>query len=113
MSTQLLRSRQAAFLRQCAKCFYCGVTMSPSNAAGPRSLRCTAEHLIPRCQGGRDRPDNIVAACVHCNQTRHRRKRPPTPQSYREEVRRRISRGGWHPQWVFQRGLIPAPHGTG
>ena len=34
-------------------------------------LRCTAEHLIARCEGGIVCTDNIVAACFYCNQ--HRR----------------------------------------
>ena len=30
----------------------------------------TAEHLVPRSKGGRNTKDNIVAACLRCNQTR-------------------------------------------
>jgi 5-methylcytosine-specific restriction endonuclease McrA len=104
--TKLQRSRQLAFQHQGGKCFYCEATMWLEGPPGARSLRCTAEHLIPRSEGGGDGPDNIVAACARCNHTRHKRKRPPTPAVYRQEVQRRVSRGGWHPRWVFQRGLV-------
>ncbi|WP_254782667.1 HNH endonuclease, partial [Lysobacter sp. yr284] len=34
------------------------------------SRRCTAEHLIARHEGGRNRRENIAAACWLCNQRR-------------------------------------------
>ncbi|WP_339009581.1 HNH endonuclease [Aeromonas popoffii] len=34
-------------------------------------LQCTGEHLQPRSNGGSNQPANIVAACRHCNGTRH------------------------------------------
>jgi DNA-directed RNA polymerase subunit RPC12/RpoP len=74
--------------------------------AGAQRLRCTAEHLLPRSDGGSDLPENIVAACAHCNHTRHKRKRPPDPKTYRADVMRRVARGGWHYGWVRERGLI-------
>jgi 5-methylcytosine-specific restriction endonuclease McrA len=106
MPTQLQRSRDLAFHRQGGKCFYCDVTMSPPDAPRRDRLRCTAEHLQPRSEGGSDAPINIVAACDHCNRTRHRRKRPLGHSEYREAVLRRIARGQWHPRWVFERRLF-------
>lgn len=106
MPTQLHRSRQLAFDRQGGRCYYCGVSMAPPGSAGPRSLQCTAEHLLPRNEGGGDDPANIVAACAHCNQTRHKRRVPPLPEVYREAIRKRLDRGGWHPRWVYQQGLL-------
>jgi 5-methylcytosine-specific restriction endonuclease McrA len=106
MPSSLQRSRALAFTRQGGRCFYCGVAMWLGEPTGVPSLRCTAEHLQPRSEGGSDRPDNIVAACAHCNHARHKRRQPPEPSAYRAEVMRRISRGRWHPRWVFERGLV-------
>ncbi|WP_431312814.1 HNH endonuclease [Roseateles agri] len=63
-------------------------------------LQCTAEHLIARCDGGTDVASNVVAACWRCNRTRHARRWPPSADTYRAEVRRRVARGGWHDRWV-------------
>jgi 5-methylcytosine-specific restriction endonuclease McrA len=106
MSNRLLRSRQLAFDRQGGRCFYCGVLMWQGAASGLPGLRCTAEHLVPRGEGGTDRPDNIVAACAHCNATRHKRKKPPTPTLYRAQVQRRVSQGRWHPPSVHRARLL-------
>ncbi|MFP1131573.1 HNH endonuclease signature motif containing protein [Asticcacaulis sp. W401b] len=62
-----------------------------------RTLKCTAEHLIPESEGGRDVPDNIVAACWTCNMRRHRVGKPKTPDDYLRYVRHRIAQGKWHP----------------
>jgi len=108
--------RLQAFKRQEGLCYYCGIRMwlsSPEELPGPprksaavAKLRCTAEHLTPQSEGGRDTTSNIVAACAHCNQTRHKRKQPPAPPAYREEVRRRVARGSWHASWVFDQKLL-------
>jgi 5-methylcytosine-specific restriction endonuclease McrA len=95
MSTTLQKSRQLAFKRQHGLCFYCGLPMWLSGQQGPAALRCTAEHLIPRSEGGGDGPSNIVAACWQCNSTRHKRKQPPEPQRYQVEVRRHVAQGRW------------------
>lgn len=108
MPNQLLRSRQLAFNRQGGKCYYCGISMWLACSGGPPRLRCTAEHLKARSEGGSNEPENIVAACAHCNQTRHKRKHPPLPSDFRQEVQRRVQRGGWHPTWVFRSGLLNA-----
>ena len=115
-STQVQSARLKAFECQNGKCFYCGVAMwltTPFELQGCKSgtsgyvrLQCTAEHLVARSGGGRDCVANIVAACAHCNTTRHRRKRPPDPELYRREVARRVARGVWHQRWVHQRGLL-------
>jgi len=107
--------RQQSFERQGGRCCYCSVRMwvatpselpqVPSERAA-LSLKCTAEHLRARSEGGRDVANNIAAACWHCNWTRHRRKRPPAPDKYREEVIRRVRRGAWHSSWVFSYGLL-------
>jgi hypothetical protein len=87
-------------------CYYCNRPMwvaEPDavcrafnvSIGGARFLRCTAEHLMPRSEGGQDASDNIVAACRFRNQTRHRARRPRAPEAYRSLVRRRIDAGRW------------------
>ena len=79
--------------------------LSPAQAATRRALKrfmCTAEHLLPRSQGGKDRASNIKAACLFCNQTRHRTKAPKTPQRHRQHVQQRLRKGKWHPQTALR-----------
>lgn len=114
MPSKIRTLRRIAFDRQHGHCWYCGVQMwleSPAELAraSPRAatrLQCTAEHLLARSEGGRDAVDNVVAACAHCNRTRHKRKNPPDPAAYRAEIARRVGRGKWHPAWVTALGLI-------
>ena len=118
MPNRIQSLRNHAFRAQQGRCFYCGVGMwlvSPDelpggssrlSAASAARLKCTAEHLLPRSECGRDIAENIVAACAHCNWTRHKRKRPPTPDAYRVEVGQRVARGSWHHGWVFERKLL-------
>lgn len=95
----LMHLRERAFQIQQGRCSYCRQPMwlqdCPSFArrltltqrqAPP--LRCTAEHLVARCDGGRNAASNIAAACTHCNQGRHRRKAPLTPHQFHELVQR-------------------------
>lgn len=96
MSRQLSRSRQRAFTRQSGRCYYCDLPMWAAPPAGLKLLKCTAEHLLARCEGGRDDLGNIVAACLYCNRTRHRMENPPSPSEYRLEVQRRMAQGHWH-----------------
>ncbi|WP_408002845.1 HNH endonuclease [Pseudorhodobacter wandonensis] len=60
-----------------------------------KALRCTAEHLHPRSEGGGNTAGNIVAACFYCNTRRHRRKCPLSPEAHREHVRQRMASGRW------------------
>ncbi|MDH5274677.1 MAG: HNH endonuclease [Gammaproteobacteria bacterium] len=90
----------------------CGFTFAPAKANRVtlrlvRLLRCTAEHLRPKQDGGGDTFSNIAAACWLCNKRRHaQRKIAPTPETYRALVQRRVSRKRWHAPQVFERGLI-------
>lgn len=101
------RARLAAYQRQVGSCFYCGLPMwlyVPHELTEPfgleerqvSRLQCTAEHLIPRCEGGPDTQGNIVAACAHCNHSRHKRLRPPTPAIHFSRVQARMACGRWH-----------------
>jgi len=68
-----------------------------------RLLRSTAEHLVVRCDGGRDERSNIVAACHWCNDRRHRG-RPhtaPSAETYLHRVACRVAAGRWHPSNRF------------
>jgi len=105
MSSKLATFRAYAFDRQCGRCFYCGLPMwdtAPQQFACINRLqvtqtapyRSTAERLTARRDGGCHRRDNIVAACWHCNQTRHRRKNPPAPDVWKR-IQARRSRKRW------------------
>ena len=108
---KIQRLRTLAYRAQGGRCCYCGVPMwvsSPKEllpiGIGPRAaklLQCTAEHLVARQDGGQNVAGNIAAACVICNQRRHRRRVPPSPDTYRELVKGRIARGKWQPAVVL------------
>ena len=74
-----------------------------------RQLVCTAEHLKAKSEGGRDTSDNIVAACLVCNQRRHKRKTPPDPSRYKALVTQRLHKGKWHVAPVFTSLLVSPP----
>ena len=118
MRDNLVRHRHSAYLAQSRRCFYCGLPMWLSNpdsfatAHGitpgqARLLKCTAEHLEARQDGGQDTKQNIVAACFWCNQRRHKRKRAPDPDDYRLLVQQRLNKGRWHSQSLATRLLLP------
>lgn len=107
-STSLRRHRDLAAQRQHFRCWYCGFPMwhrDPTPFAQRHGLTvrlarrfcCTAEHLKARSDGGSDRSDNIVAACIYCNRMRHKRKVPRDPEDHRSHVARRVRLGRWHP----------------
>jgi len=107
--------RQRASARQQHRCYYCNLPMWQDNADKfsvrhgiscrmARQFQCTAEHLIPRSAGGRTTRTNIVAACLHCNQTRSRKRRPPDPAQWRSIQGRRASR-----RWSCGGCPVPVP----
>ncbi len=88
---QILRTH--ACKAQGGRCYYCNRPMWTSNARAfakllgisrkqALPLRCTAEHLIARQDGGTDAQDNIVAACYACNHERHELPLAPTPREW-------------------------------
>lgn len=117
MPSKIATLRERAYQRQNCRCCYCGLPMVlhsdlPSFAdrlgirpSGAQALLCTAEHLEARCDGGRDSQANIAAACVTCNQRRHRMRPAPTPDAYRAIVQVQMKNGCWH-----RRALIRAAH---
>ena len=98
--------RRKKMLAQGGRCYYCALPMwdqalddclpaSCRSSRRPKILRCTAEHLLPRSEGGANSAKNIVAACLYCNNARHRRKRPPSPEAHRAHVQQRMAAGRW------------------
>jgi 5-methylcytosine-specific restriction endonuclease McrA len=103
-SIQILRLRAA--MLQGFRCYYCELRIWLDDPGGfaaryklttrqARPLRCTAEHLQARADGGSNRRDNVVAACRYCNSRRHRTRTPLSPPAYRAHVRRRMQQGKW------------------
>lgn len=101
---KLTAIRRRKMKAQGYRCFYCTAPMWSGRPdkfcrrygvtkRSAHHFRCTAEHLLARCDGGADTDCNIVAACSYCNQMRHQLKRPPDPETYRERVLRRVTRG--------------------
>jgi hypothetical protein len=82
-------------------------TQHSISSAVAAKFKCTAEHLVARCDGGSDDKNNIVAACLFCNGVRHRMKKPPAPVEYKEHIQRRLNKGKWHPRLLHR--LIPGP----
>lgn len=107
MRKSLVRPRTIAYARQSGRCFYCDLPMwsgDPLSFASKHGLthaqahrmKCTGEHLLSHQDGGSSAQSNIVAACLWCNQLRHRRKNPPPPDRFKALVRGRMSKGRWH-----------------
>ncbi|MFO1142489.1 MAG: HNH endonuclease signature motif containing protein [Amaricoccus sp.] len=103
---KIARQRAQMMRAQSGACYYCGQQTwlgDPAAFAGRHGIsvkrsaafQCTAEHLVPRSEGGPDAPDNIVAACRFCNQTRHRARQPLPPTAFKAKVARRLAAGRW------------------
>jgi len=106
MSGTIPKVRRAAFQRQDGLCFYCRRPMWQNHLhhfasgncltkAQARKRRCTAEHLLAKCDGGSDNLSNIAAACSYCNERRHQLATPPTPDEYRAYVLQELQAGRW------------------
>lgn len=108
--TTLVKSRHQALIRQGCKCFYCQLPVwetSPEEIDFGRPLRsklamylkCTAEHVVARQDGGKDARKNIVAACLWCNRERHRGRQCTAPDAtvYKATVTKLVAKGKWHP----------------
>jgi 5-methylcytosine-specific restriction endonuclease McrA len=120
MTSRIIKNRLKAFQNQAGRCYYCGSIMwlngkkedfaakhkIPIGEAG--KLKCTAEHLEARCDGGDDSQDNIVAACLFCNNGRHLRKKPPAPNKYRDLIQKRLEKGKWHQRSIHHLVARPA-----
>jgi hypothetical protein len=108
MAQRYSSARNAAFHRQGGRCFYCDFPMWLTDRTGfaaahgltlrqASRLQATGEHLLAQRDGGRHGA-NVVAACHHCNQARHRF-RPqtaPDPDQFRARVQSRVKHQHWH-----------------
>lgn len=54
-STTFRHARRVVLGRDGGKCVYCG------------SIATAVDHVVPRCRGGGDGTDNLVACCKRCN----------------------------------------------
>lgn len=106
MASSIRNQRLRAVVLQGFRCYYCGLAVWIEDPGGfaarygltmrqAEYLRCTAEHLRARADGGSNRRDNVVAACLYCNSRRHRTRTPLSPPEYQSHVRRRMQRGRW------------------
>src|SRR5205814_31225 len=53
-------SRQNVYARDGGRCQYCCARVAPS--------AFTYDHVVPRAQGGHTKWENVVVACIPCNQ---------------------------------------------
>jgi hypothetical protein len=106
MAYRIAKLRLKAAEAQQYRCYYCEspIWEADQNAFAQRHglrpkqaalLRSTAEHLLACRDGGRDTRCNIVAACLHCNRSRHAVPTPKAPVAYRDHVRSRMRKGRW------------------
>jgi len=99
---KLRKLRKKAAKGQHWFCFYCDLPMGGEGSPWQRALEplgtafeASAEHLVPRCEGGGDTRGNIAAAHVLCNRRRHRRACAMSPDQFAALVQRRIGSGRW------------------
>lgn len=94
-------SRENVFTRDKGRCQYCGVVC-------PRS-DFTFDHVIPRAAGGTTRWENVVVACLDCNQRKANRtpaqagmrllRKPMRPASLPETIRITVPGGKVPVKW--------------
>ncbi|MBS1999134.1 MAG: HNH endonuclease [Cyanobacteria bacterium SZAS LIN-2] len=117
MPASLKKQRSHAYRNQEARCIYCNAATwdkDPSEFMARYGLtferakrfQCTAEHLRARCDGGAHDRSNIAAACLVCNQRRHRFTPAPNPERYAKIVRAAVEQRQWHRLWVFDVGIL-------
>ncbi len=111
MTNRLLKIfRRKAFTQQFGRCFYCKLPMWEEDSERfaeehglrlglSKHLKCTAEHVQARQDGGTICVNNIVAACAWCNTRRHlgRHLKAPSSECYQSAVRHLMGTGKWHP----------------
>lgn len=73
-------TRRGVLRRDAHRCGYCGKSAS------------TIDHVVPRSRGGGDTWENLVAACLHCNNAKG--DRTPQEMSWEMRVIPRPPRGG-------------------
>ncbi len=94
-------SRENVYARDHGRCQYCGRALSRQEA--------TFDHVVPRAQGGGTGWNNIVIACVPCNQKKGGR----TPEQARMALATRPARPtrlpeSLHVTFAYQPGMPPS-----
>lgn len=89
---KIIHLRRKAAKKQSLHCYYCNRVMTSKFP----QLSCTAEHLVPRSDNGKDTSVNIVAACKFCNAMRHRQYPNLAPPDYAQTVRKLVALNKWH-----------------
>lgn len=94
-------SRENVYARDHGQCQYCSRKVARSEA--------TYDHVVPRSQGGKTNWENIVIACVPCNQAKGGR----TPEQARMALRTTPLKPKRLPESVrltfsFQKGMPPS-----
>ena len=112
MSKSLAHVRHKALVHQSYRCYYCALPIGEQDitsfrrqhsvsASQANLLRCTAEHLQPRSEGGCNAAFNIVAAHLWCNQNRHKARKPLDPSKFKNKVHLRMAKGKWWPREIL------------
>jgi len=85
-SKDRIRIRRRLVLQQRELCIWCGNPMIevslnqlPKEMTRARSMVATLEHIVPKREGGSDKPINLAAACVTCNVLRNECALTPDP----------------------------------
>lgn len=65
---QIQPSRHNLFYRDMCKCAYCGVELLLNPKQDNHNRKMSIDHVIPRARGGKDVWDNMISACMDCNQ---------------------------------------------
>jgi 5-methylcytosine-specific restriction endonuclease McrA len=93
--------RKSVFARDQFNCCYCGCEF--------KSEHLTYEHVVPRAQGGKTCWENVVTACVGCNQKKANRTpeqagmkllSKPVRPTYVMQVKARIDYKQMPPEWA-------------
>ncbi len=109
----LAKPRAQAFKAQGGRCYYCNLPMWQANPEAfaarygltsrqVQILHCTGEHLVAHKDGGGVGRDNIVAACWRCNHGRHARKDDLSSEQFKNLVKKRMKRRGWHSEGLHR-----------
>lgn len=94
-------SRDNVYVRDGGRCQYCAAPLSRREA--------TYDHVVPRARGGLARWENIVLACVPCNQRKGCRTPEEAGMALRADpVRPRTLPGPIHLMLQYDRGMPPS-----
>ncbi|QSQ19706.1 HNH endonuclease [Pyxidicoccus parkwayensis] len=91
-------SRENVYLRDNCRCQYCGVKVSRPEA--------TYDHVLPRAQGGKTCWENVVIACVPCNQKKGNRTPEVAKMALRSKpVKPKKVSDTLHLTFMFEKGM--------